>query len=290
MNTPDPKSTYDAEQRLLNYSGPDRVVSSEEKREEIRNLPPIAKFMTGIHGLDRLVDGVSPGELIAVGGKRKNGKTLLCQTLTKNFKDADINSVWFSYEVPARQFLEQMGEGISFYLPNMLANNAMSWVKERIHEAKLKHDCRIAFIDHLHFLVDMAKVRNPSLEIGAIVRSIKRMAIDLNVVIFLISHVRGVEPGVEVTEDHLRDSSFTAAEADSTWIVSRLFDKRTKEATEMCKVSVRNHRRTGVMAQSVKLIKNGKFFLETTPEYESPEPLPEEDPPGDTNGQPEEFF
>ena len=239
----------------------DRIVSSVEKRQQLTKDVKPSLIPTGFRGLDALVGGVRAGEMVVVGGKRKNGKTLVCQTLTERFRKQGVNSVWFSYEVPIDQFLEQMLENTLFYLPNVLTKNAMDWVQARCLEARDKFNCQIVFLDHLHYLIDMVKLRNPSLEIGAIVRGLKRMAIDLKLIVFLISHVRGTEVEVEITEDHLRDSSMTAAEADTTWIVSRLFDK-ADEATNICRLTVRNHRRTGVMAKSIKLIKIGTFFEE----------------------------
>lgn len=254
---------------LLKYHGPDKVIPASEAREALakEKISPV-RFDTGIPSLDNIIKGIRGGELIVVGGKPKNGKTLLAQTITSNIFKTGTPPLWFSYEVPVRQFLDQMPPECDFLIPASLDSNHIRWLEARMLEAFLKYRCRIAVIDHLHYLVDMARIRNPSLEIGAIVRELKRLAIRYNFAIILISHVRGVEPGAEVTEDHLRDSAFTKAEADSTWIVTRLFDKGTDEATNVCRVSVRNHRRTGVMGKSIKLIKSGPFFEELKEELD----------------------
>lgn len=247
---------------ISGYDGPDRVVSSEEMAAILAaETVPTVTMKTGFPSLDKLIDGVQGGEMIVIGGKRKEGKTTFCQSVTRNLSQDGIGSLWFSYEVPPRQFLSQLPSNTVFYLPVLLARNTLDWIGDRIYESKIKHNCKAVFIDHLHYLVDMTQLRNPSLEIGAIVRKIKRMAIDFNVAVFLVSHVRGVSPGENVTEDHLRDSAWTAAEADSTWIVNRMRDKKKKDedgepmATNIMRISVRNHRRNGVMARSVRLVK-----------------------------------
>lgn len=253
------------EARLLDYQGDDRVVSAQEIQDEItaRGIPETA-FKTGLPQLDALTEGVHGGELICVAGKRKHGKTLLCQTLVHNFSQQGIHSLFFSYEVPYKQFMTQMPEGLGYYMPFRLTKRALDWIEERAVEGKLKFNTKAVFIDHLHFLIDMERTRNPSLEIGSIVRRLKRIAIDHDLVVFLISHVQKLEPDVEPTEDHLRDSGMTAAEADTTWMVSRINKDKNKTAdvATVAKISVRNHRRTGVMAQAVQVIKRGKVLVE----------------------------
>lgn len=240
----------------------DRVVSSFEKRREVE-LNPKHQFSakTGFPELDRLVGGLRGGEMVIVSGKVKNGKTLLLQTMTRKLAAQGVNSLWFSYEVNIHQFLEQMPKDLAFWIPNQLTTNAMEWIKAKIVEAKEKFGVRVVNIDHLHYLVDMERVRNPAFELGALVRSLKRMAIDLDVIIFLISHVRKVPKGIEAGEDDLRDTGFTIAEADTTWIVSRLTDK-AGEALDFAKVRVCNHRRTGTMGKYVGMAYTPNGFEE----------------------------
>lgn len=274
------------EESLLKYTGPDQMVWAQDKWKSLKENPVHqVKFDTGFKDLDKLVDGVCGGEVIVVSGKIKNGKTLLLQSLTHNFQQQEIVSTWFSYEVMAPQFLSQMPASTltGFTMPDVITDNAMTWIRDRLEETKLKHNARIAFIDHLHYLFDLGSGRNPSLEIGAVVRSLKRMAIDLNIVIFLVCHVAKIPMGDEATEANLRDSSLVAAEADSTWMVTRLLNKKEydddpDEYSDITKVSVRNHRRTGVMAKSIRLIKRG-FLLEQYSEYgEEPINVPKQKP------------
>lgn len=247
---------------LKNYAGDDRVVWASERREEIAKTPhSTIRFNTGIPSLDELVEGVEGGEMIVVGGKPKNGKTLLLQTLTANFKSQGVNSLFFEYEVPQHQFLRQMPVQVDFQLPRYLKSNKRDWIDLKIAESIQKYDTRAVFVDHLHYLISMERSRNPSLEIGDIVRGLKTMAIKHNVVVFLVSHVQKVPDDEKVTEMHLRDSGLTTAEADTTWIVSRLLDPKTREALNEAMVDVRNHRRTGVMGRSVHLIKKDKLFV-----------------------------
>jgi replicative DNA helicase len=212
--------------------------------------------------LDKLTDGFVGGELVALSGPTKNGKTLLAQTLTVNFKAAGINSLWFSFEVPARQFMTQIPDDCLFYLPNVLVPHTINWLDDRIVESKLKFNTRAVFIDHLHYLVDLeSSRRNISVDIGAVVRRLKRIAIRHNIVLFLLCHsTKAQGPTGEVRElgsMDIRDSSFIPQEADTTWIIQRRLEE-DRDNQAMLKVC--NHRRTGTMEKRTTLIKDGQLF------------------------------
>lgn len=260
------------EMELATYIGPDMIISADEMREHLgKDKRNTFSFPTGIVGLDELVKNVESGELIALGGPTKHGKTLLAQTLTVNFQRVGIPCLWFTFEVPERQFLAQIDPKAVFYLPKALKSYDMKWVEDRIIEGKMKKDTRIVFIDNLHHLVDMLNMKNISLDMGNIIRRLKRLAISENVVIFVLCHSRkpnddGATPR-EVSEWDLRDSSFIPQESDSTWMIQRKMDRETKRFLTSCFVKICNHRRTGAMAEKVHLIRMGNVLVEDDAYY-----------------------
>jgi hypothetical protein len=266
------------EQRLEKYDGHDRIVSSDDLRVEFSSRKKNSRsFATGISGLDRIIKNIESGELIAVGGPTKNGKTLLCQTMTANMARAGVGCLWFTFEVPAAQFLDQMPNTSAFFMPRELKQSSLVWLRDRILEGKLKKDTRVVFVDNLHHLLDFTTVRNVSLDLGVIIRALKRMAIDLNVAILVLCHSKKPDIGTngiprEVSEWDLRDSSFIPQECDSTIMVQRMFDKELFEAQKVLKfgnktmVKVCLHRRTGAMGEYVQLRKEGNFLVEDSPE------------------------
>ena len=213
----------------------------------------------GIPGIDYACEGFQDGELIVIAGPTKQGKTLLAQTLTVNFARQKEYACWFSYEVPARQFLDQFPILPLFYLPTNNKAQDFNWFMERCLEAFFKYNTRIFFIDHLHFLVDMARVSNPSLEIGSIVRRIKRFAVDNDFVIFLLCHIRKNESD-DLSYKDLRDSSFIAQDSDTCIMIKRT----PKEGQNRAKARVEFHRRTGVMEWVVELEKQHGLLHEVT--------------------------
>ena len=258
------ESVVDRDMRLMQYAGADRVIHRHDparlaniaaRRKQIKN------FRTGIPGLDALVDGIQTGELIAVGGPRKNGKTLLAQTLTSHLSRAGCDVLWFSYEVPDIQFEDQMGPDVAFYVPGDLVASDLSWFEERIIEGKLKFDTRVVFVDHLHYLVDLVTARNISLDLGRIIRGLKRMAIKHNLIMFILCHSKKpeIDPKTkeikEVSDWDMRDSSFIPQESDTTWMVQRTEDDKTM-------VKVCCHRRTGVLGKKLWMFKGERFLEE----------------------------
>ena len=105
--------------------------------------------------------------MIAISGPRKAGKTLLAQTLTSNFAKQDIMSLCFSYELSSRVFINRFPSELPvFTMPQKLRANSLDWLRERVIEALAEYGVKMVFIDHLHFLFDLARMRNASLEIG----------------------------------------------------------------------------------------------------------------------------
>jgi replicative DNA helicase len=259
------------EKQLSSYQGEDRVVKSTEIAEHLAGQRDPFSFMSKIPSIDEWSEGFEAGELIVISGLTGQGKTSWARTLSFNFFAQSIPSLWFSYEMTYRQFLKDLHEDLFVFMPMVLKGRSMDWIQDRIHEAKIKHGVRAVFIDHLHFLVDMAKIRNPSLEIGAIVRGLKRIALELNVTIFLIAHLTKTKFEEEPELDAIRDSSFIPQDADQVYIVWRKYDTSAKEYLNQTYVKLCKSRRTGTMGKKVLLNYRFKLYFEEAKEYGEPE-------------------
>jgi replicative DNA helicase len=254
------KKLVEYEQRLANYDGEDRVISRFEMEERLKNEKNPYRFFLKIPSLDNLVDGFETGELIIISGPTKHGKTTLAKTFTERLAEQKINCLWFSYEMPPKQLLKKFPENVLFYLPAVLKSKSLIWIEERIWEAKIKYDVRTVFIDHLHFLFDLAQLRHPSLQIGTLVRQLKGIAIKHNVLIFLICHLTKTKTERLPALEDLRDSSFIAQESDCVLTIFRLL--KGEEDSNRAKLTIHTHRRTGVMRKSINLIFKDDSFYE----------------------------
>jgi RecA-family ATPase len=244
---------------LRGYSGEDRILSSHEidmnLKEERKGL---FNLKSNIPSLDREVEGFRDGELIVISGPTKHGKTLLAQTLTAAFTKQQEFPLWFSFEVPARQFLECFPELPLFYMPQKLKAHVFTWLEDRIDEAFLKYRTRAVFIDHLHYLVDLARLKNPSIEIGQIIRQLKNLAVDRGFIIFLLCHTTKGKSEQNLSYESIRDSSFISQESDCCIMIKRTPDV-AKDASSL---RIEFHRRTGVLEKVVELEKINGYLRE----------------------------
>jgi replicative DNA helicase len=249
------------EKSRADYDGEDRVVSAHEMALKFTEKDQFTiNVKSGIPSLDYYCEGFRDGELITISGPTKQGKTLLAQSFTHNFSKLHHPPLWFSFEVPAKQFINQFDAIPFIYMPSKLKAHALDWIEERIMESFAKYNTRIVFIDHLHYLFDIQKSRNPSLDIGAIIRRLKGIAVNNEFVIFLLCHTSKAKQEGEMTYESIRDSSFVAQESDCVIMVKRTPD----EGDNYARARIEFHRRTGVMEKIIFLKKQGNYLVERT--------------------------
>ncbi|MHC4266930.1 MAG: DnaB-like helicase C-terminal domain-containing protein [Planctomycetota bacterium] len=190
---------------------------------------------------------------------RKSGKTLICQTIDRGFWKNGCRSLWLQYEVTPRQFVSSFPESISLdmtFTPKKMKAHALEWARDKILEALGKYGITTVFIDHLHFLFDMGKIRNASLEIGQVIRYLKFLAVELNIVIFLLCHLRKTELDKEPTDMDFRDSSLISQESDVGMLIWRVKDNDNQAWLKVC-----YSRRTGTWEKKIPLIKHSDGLL-----------------------------
>jgi replicative DNA helicase len=252
------------EEQLYSYEGEDRVVSSHELAAELdKTKESVFRLNTKVPTLDRLLDGIEAGELVIVTGPTGEGKTTLLMSITKNLAEQSIKSCWFTLEVTPRQFLNKltlMSDQLPlFYLPRQNTENYITWIEDRIIEAKVKYNIHAIFIDHIHQIFSLQRMsNNVSLEIGDLVAKIKDIAIVHNVVIFLIAHSKDqMLVTTEPRKEDIRDSGLISRLADTIIGVWRTTNddngqltsrpKQINEADNRSKVRVFKNRRTGML-------------------------------------------
>lgn len=253
------------------YNGEDRLISSEDIAEKLRNAPEEKKIHTGIKSFDDILGGFRLKQLIVIAGATKNGKTSWAIELTTRLKDSQ--PLWLPFEESSEElvqkFLDRKENPPHFYAPEQMKGNTLTWLEKKIIEAKVKFDSKVVFIDHLHFIVQFSTERMDA-EIGRTMRELKRIAKKWDVVIFLIAHLKKTKMEVQPSLEDLRDSSFIAQEADTVMMVWRKTERENGkiEIGNEVNVSIQANRRTGKTGNIQFKFENGRF-LEVENKFDS---------------------
>lgn len=247
------------------YRGDDRVVSSLEILEEMKNAPPEKKIMTKISGLDKLLDGMRLKQVVVIAARAKSGKTSLIVHLSSQL--SDYHPTLVLYEEPPEEiiqkFLDRNEQPPLFYTPRKNQMYNLAWLEERIIEAKAKYGSEIIFIDHLDFLVPMGGERH-DLQVADTMRQLKGLAKKWGVVLVLLAHLRKTDPTQPPTTDDLRGTASIEQEADTVIMLWRNAEKVNGfvELTDQVNIAVQANRRNGRTGNVKMVFKNGKFYEE----------------------------
>jgi len=210
---------------LAVYEGVDKIVHSHDLDKQIEELENEDRYMTGIEDLDTVLDGFRSNQLIVIGSAPKSGKTQFAVELANRIeRNSGQKCTMFLFEETAPEVLykyKKKGRQLpSFYTPGGMIDYNIDSVYRKMIEAWAKHDSRVFFIDHLHFLLDMKAMRL-DLSIKEVMQELKRFAKLHGFTIFLITHLKmgnfKEPPGV----DAIRDSSFIAQYADTVLMLWR---------------------------------------------------------------------
>lgn len=239
-------------------------------------------YPTGFPVMDNaLTGGLRDGNLVVVVGPSGHGKTSFARSMTLNMLKNNITSVWFSFELTIPEMWEKFKEsGIEdsarIYTPERYVNKRLDWVKKKLVEARDVYKCKVAYIDHLGFMLseykglnsnDVGRVNsNLATVYSMICRDIKSIAIQENMIVVLMWHVRKTENGKEVEENDIKDSSGVLQECDLAITVQR--EKATQGSkgfsgrdydvyTDVTKIKMLKNRRTGNLKKFDVVYQNG---------------------------------
>lgn len=231
---PEEEKVNKDEKYWAEYNGDDRLISSDEVLEMIKNNPQPKGISTGFEKLDKALELLHPGEVVVISGHTGSGKTLLAQSMTQKMLDMDssISTMWISYEVRmsdlAIRFSKMCGNDkiVLYYTPAKNEARSVVWIEEKILESRAKkYNPQIVFIDHLDYIVPFIPQTNKAEVIGEVMRKLKTMAIKYSLVIVLMCHMKKTEKMTsDIDLSLLRGSSFIGQEADIVLLIRRLRD------------------------------------------------------------------
>jgi predicted ATP-dependent serine protease len=175
--------------------------------------------------------GVRNGDLVVITGISGMGKTTFMQNIALNLNKINIPSVFFSYEVLidhlyAKFKLMGFNDDNVIYAPKKIITGNLNWIKEKVQEAKEKYYAKAIFIDHIDFLSPANKTNSDQLRmmLRNITQELKTIALEEEIIIFLVAHTKKVE-GREVEMQDVAESSGIYQLADYVFSVARGVDE-----------------------------------------------------------------
>jgi replicative DNA helicase len=191
------------------------------------------RYPTGFIKFNEAMDGgYKNGDLVIIAGMSGHGKTTFSQTLTYHLCKSSIPCLWISYETGIEYLdikFRNMGIGKDYfaYAPKKNMSGQLKWIKEKIQEAVTKYGVKAVFIDHLGFLTptNISNRDNETLALTKIARELKTLAVELNIIIFSMAHIRKIDDNKAPTMQDIAYSSGIYQEADYVLMIWRLKNK-----------------------------------------------------------------
>lgn len=245
------------------YKGEDEVIPFSDIVERVKNEKEEPKMMSGWSGLDNLLKGFRPQQLIVVSAATKSGKTSLLMDLTTRI--SPYNPLWLPFEESAdelvRKFIERNQTPPEAFTPKSMSGNAIEWVETKIVESIAKFGTKVVFIDHLDFIVPFNSDSH-ALRVGQAMRDLKGLAKKWNIVIFVVCHLVKTRMDEQPTMEDLRGSSSIGQEADTVILLWRETKKENGQVviTDNVNLSVQANRRFGKTGNIKMVYEDGRFI------------------------------
>lgn len=173
-------------------------------------------FTTGFEDLDVFTKHLERGDIMTIGGRPAMGKTSLALSLVNHLLEKNKNVLFFSIDVSKERFVqklvaEKMGIPIFQLMEGKVCEKEVNIILDYFEDKTLEivdkatlsiEDIEnnikeikpeIVFIDYVQ-LIDVSKAPNRTEAINLVIKEIKRIAVENNVIIILLSQLsRAVE-------------------------------------------------------------------------------------------------
>lgn len=219
--------------------------------EQRYNGTTVDGIMSGFHYIDR-TGGLQPSDLDIIAGRTSQGKTSLALAMALNAAKQGTAVAFFSLEMSLKQLfmrLTAMESGVAsnrlqysrldaetfqiafdhaaklapmpiYYDGTRTSNVRM--IEQAIRRMKMNYGIRLAVVDYAQLLT------NPGVKVlrevvGGAADQLKRLAVELDICVILISQMRRVSPGEspEPTIAQLKESGNLENAADNIYMVYR---------------------------------------------------------------------
>ena len=273
------KFVYEAEQRLKGVTrssarkeSKHSVVDLEEWRKIARETMPSAGGIRGMslgyRKLDDMTEGFEPGEVMILTGHTKHGKSKLAANLAWNVAEQGKNVMFINTEMTKMQVARRMN-GMSksdsptkgkIYMNDRADLEAYD--ATALMERAKEMGCDMVIIDHLHFF--SRSTDNQTNEISKITKEFKEAAVQYELPLILLCHIKQGDTTKRPTLESLKGSSSIAQDAD---IILTVWRDDRPTATDPFKTEVLRlaHRSAERAITHIELFGEGIRLLEERP-------------------------
>ncbi|GEM_PF-2516889 len=239
---------------------------------EARKLRSLIEIGFGVRALDALSGAIHPGEIVIIAARPGTGKTSLAlQTAMHCAGTLGLPSAFFSLEMLKNEVLDRLlaQKGVatlrdlrdgridieSIYsamvelgqspLSIYDGRHDLGLLRARLRREKALHNLQVAFLDYIGLIDAGSMGKAPRWErIADISRSLKLLALELKIAIFVVAQLNRDADGTEPTLGSLRDSGSLEQDADRVLLLYRPNSSNDDPRT-IAHLAKNRHGRTG---------------------------------------------
>lgn len=192
-------------------------------------------ILTGFPAIDNVTGGLKPSELVVIAGRPCAGKTSLAISIAKNVAvDHHIPTAFFSLEmshvrltnrlisnacnIRAGKLLrgqlnsedwDSLDENINYLLDSPIfiddtPGPTLEQIEDKIRHFIIEQGVRLVVIDHIG-LIDVPNVQDRRKELAVALDTLKKIAVEMNIVIIAVAYLYYGEEMPEIREPFLND-------------------------------------------------------------------------------------
>ncbi len=267
---------------------PDGIVNAADLWEEISKPEPIAEAQYPWAGLNKLLYGIRPAELITVTAGSGLGKSQflreilynLLKTTTWNIgglfleestrktarsiMSLHANKLLHLPDTPTTEqelkeaFDATLGSNRVFLFDHFGSSDVEN-IANRVRYMAKACDCRVVFLDHLSIVISGQDTGDERKAIDAMMTKLRTLVQELNITLICVSHLKrpqgnqGHEDGGSVSLSQLRGSGAIAQLSDAVITLERNSMAENESDRHLTKVAVAKNRYNGETGPACKL-------------------------------------
>lgn len=237
----------------------DRDIAGEvltfcEKRMQERAEGKLhAGIETGITALDNIIGGLQPGTLTIIGGRSSHGKSTLALDFFFRAGKAEVPALYISLEQTAQEIflyllqkytaispltikLGALNQGQEAFIKDAIKNlgerpysyfdgsSKLSDIALKIKGTALSKKIKLVVVDYIQLIENRQKGEARHIEVAGISRTLKRLAMDLNIAIVALSQLNKESEqraGNKIHISDCRESEAISHDADHVIFLNR---------------------------------------------------------------------